>query len=216
MEVEIKLHVADEVDGGPEAFFGRLAALPSLAGLPLGPGTAHALRDVYYDTPEGTLARAGAGLRLRVQDGARHVTLKIDRSRDGALSRREEFEEPLTQERLDRVLSHVCDQIGSGPFPLQAFAAGERCGPLVPILDVVTARLTRPIGSLALLVLDRVTYPGVAEERFFDIEVEAATGQTGDAVLRAVEAALYEAAGGLLRPAEANKLKRGLALKALR
>lgn len=216
MEVEIKLHVSAKVDGGPGALFTRLTGLPSLAGLPLGPATPHALRDVYYDTLASDLARAGVGLRLRAENDALFVTLKIDRGRDGALTRRDEFEEPLTRERLEQVLSHVREQIGDGPFPLQEFAAGRRCGPLVPVLDVVTARLVRPIGTVALLVMDRVTYPGVAEESYFDIEVEATTSLGDDAVLRRVEFDLYETAGRHLYPATMNKLSRGLALKAKR
>lgn len=216
MEVEIKLHVRANVDGGPGALFTRLAGMTSLAGHHLEPAMPHALRDVYYDTPTGALASAGAGLRLRSDDGASYVTLKIAHSRDGALTRREEFEEPLGQERLDQVLSHVRAQIGDGPFPLLDFAAGRECGSLRPVLEVTTTRLVRPIGSLALLVLDRVEYRGVTEEPFFDIEVEAAAGLEDDTILRQVETELFEMAGGHLAPALINKLQRGLALKALR
>ncbi len=215
MEVEIKLSVAEDVPGGPEAFFTRLASLDLIAGLPLGPSRRHDLRDVYYDVEGGTLARMGSGLRLRVQDGERYVTLKVNRSSDGALTRREEYEEPLSQESLNRVLAHVHDRLGPGPFPSVDFGNGRPCGSLAPVLDVRTARLTRSIGQDALLVLDKVTYVGVLCGPFYDIEVEARPGAGAEPTLRKVETELTLLAQGGLFPAGLSKLERGRRLLAM-
>ncbi len=213
MEVEIKLNVKPIIVGGPVMLFTRLTMQPSLAGFPLGGITKHEIMDMYYDTPDGALAKAGAGLRSRMVDGVPHVTLKKDQQRDGALVAREEFEEVLTQERMDWVLSHVQEIVGEGPFPVEDFAAGRPCGNLVPQLIVGTARLVRPIGEVAELVMDMVEYPGLSASPYFDIEVESKSGKMGESILRRVETDLYQLAGGNLAPAKLNKLERGLRLK---
>lgn len=213
MEVEIKLHVKPAIVGGPFMLFTKLTMLPQIAGLPLGDITKHEIRDMYYDTPDGALARAGAGLRSRMLDTTPLVTLKVDQHRDGALTRREEYEEVLAQERLDWVLSHVTEIVGEGPFPVEDFAAGRPCGPLVPTLILGTARLVRPIGNQAELTLDMVEYPGLSTEPYFEIEVESRSGKAGERILRQVETELYTLAGGNLGPAVHNKLERGLKLK---
>lgn len=213
MEVEIKLNVKAGITGGPIMLFTRLTMLPQIAGFPLGGITKHEIRDMYYDTADGALARAGAGLRSRLLDGVPHVTLKTSQYRDGALTSREEFEEVLTQERMDWVMSHVKDIVGDGPFPVADFAAGRSCGSLVPTLIVDTARLARPVADHAELTLDLVDYPGLAAQPFYDIEVESKAGKMGERVLRAVEAELNALAEGYLAPATMNKLERGLKLK---
>jgi inorganic triphosphatase YgiF len=213
VEVEIKLNVKPIIVGGPIMLFTRLTMLPQLAGFALGGITKHEIMDMYYDTPDGSLARAGAGLRSRMLDGVPYVTLKKDVTRDGALVRREEFEEVLTQERMDWVMSHVNDILGEGPFPVADFAAGRPCGPLVPQLVVGTARLSRPIGEVAELVMDMVEYPGLSASPYYDLEVEAKVGKMGESILRRVETDLYQLAGGDLAPAKLNKLERGLKLK---
>ena len=213
MEVEIKLNVKPAIAGGPIMLFTKLTMHPQLAGLPLGGITKHEIRDLYYDTPDGALGKAGAGLRSRLLDGVPYVTLKKNASKEGSLTAREEFEEVLTQERMDWVMSHVRDVVGDGPFPVEDFAAGRPCGGLQPTLVIGTARLVRPIGNLAELTLDMVEYPGLSASPYFDIEVEATSGKAGERILRQVEGELFELAGGNLGPAALNKLERGLRLK---
>lgn len=214
MEVEIKLHVLPTVEGGPEALFERLATITSLAGEPLGPVERIALRDVYYDTVDGALARARAGLRLRVKNGARWITLKVSRHREGALTAREEYEEPLDDQHLRQVLARIRPLIGPDPVPLPELVAGQKAGPLVPVLDVRTARQARTAGETATLTLDRVEYPGLAARTYFDIEVEARTDLVGEVALRQAEAELSRLAAGHLAPSQMSKLERGLRLKA--
>lgn len=213
MELEIKLNVRPAIAGGPVMLFTKLTMHPQLAGHPLGPISKYEIRDFYYDTKDGALAKAGAGLRLRVMNGLPYVTLKINQYQDGALTGRQEFEEPLNQERLNWVLSHVKQHIGEGPFPGEDFASGRPCGTLVPLLEVGTARLVRPIGNVAELTLDMVEYPGLSAHPYFDIEIEAKTGKAGERILRQAETELYALAGGDLAPATVNKLERGIKLK---
>lgn len=214
MEVEIKLNVKQAIEGGPVMLFTKLTMQPLLAGYPMGPIQKYEIHDLYYDTADGALVKAGAGLRCRVVNGGAWVTLKVNRYRDGALTSREEFEEPLTQERLDWVLSQIQDLVGEGPFPAEDFAAGRTCGSLSPILRVETARLSRAVGEVAELSMDMVEYPGVSIHPFYDIEVEARAGSAGERSLRQIEDALYQLAEGNLAPATASKLERGLRLKA--
>lgn len=213
MELEIKLNVKPAIAGGPFLLFTKLTMHPSLAGQPLGPIRKAEIRDLYYDTADQKLAEIGAGLRVRIQNNQPFITLKIDRYRDGSLTQREEFEEPLVQERLDWVLSHVKEWIGAGPFAAEDFLNARACGGLVPILEVGTARLLRPIGHVAELTLDLVEYPRVSVTQYFDIEVEAVAGKAGEQILRQVEDELHRLAGGDLAPATLSKLERGLKLK---
>jgi len=214
VEVEIKLNVKQAIEGGPVMLFTKLTMQPLLAGYPMGPIQKYEIHDLYYDTADGALVKAGAGLRCRVVNGGAWVTLKVNKYQDGALTSREEFEEPLTQERLDWVLSHIQDLVGEGPFPAEDFAAGRTCGSLSPVLRVETARLTRAVGQVAELSMDMVEYPGVSIHPFYDIEVEARAGVSGERAIREIETALYQLADGNLAPATASKLERGLRLKA--
>ncbi|MFZ5817392.1 MAG: CYTH domain-containing protein [Bacillota bacterium] len=209
MEVEIKLHVDPRIPGGPEALFERLASLDRLAGQTVGSARRVRLRDVYYDTPGGHLAAARAGLRLRVEDGAAFVTLKLSRRQEGALTTREEHEYPLDGDALVRVLERIHPLVEVGSVSVGAFAEGRPTGGLIPVLDVVTDRTIRPIASIGSLVLDRVWYPGLSGACFFDIEVEAGTGPGEEAGLRQVERQLRAEARSYLAQAELSKLERG-------
>jgi inorganic triphosphatase YgiF len=191
-----------------------MAVLRSLGGLPLGPVERLALRDVYYDTPGRALAQSGAGLRLRLENEVALVTLKMSRRQEGALTAREEYEEPLTAERLESVLRHVRLIIGDGAVPVDRFARGEAAGPLIPVLDVRTERLARTMGEMAVLTLDRVEYPTLTGQSFWDLEVEVRTREAGEPFLRKVENELSALAGGCLIPASMSKLERGLRLLA--
>ena len=212
MEVEIKLEVLPTVPGGPAALFERLAAREELAGLPLGPVQTIAMRDTYFDTDDGALAAAGTGLRVRRENGRLLVTLKVKRAQEGSLTEREEYEAPLDLGSLREVVSRIRPLIGRGTVPFAAFAVGRPAGPLEPVLDVHTERLSRTIGEIGTLTLDRVLYPGLDAEPYYDIEVEAAADLVDPEPLRAVEAELLALAEGHLRAAGRSKLERGLDL----
>ncbi|WP_374711472.1 CYTH domain-containing protein [Symbiobacterium terraclitae] len=213
MEVEIKLHVPPTVPGGPAALFARLAEEERLAGYELGPVRSIQLRDTYFDTDKGALAAAASCLRLRHENGRALVTLKETTGRQGALAARAEYEVPLDPDRLTALLARIRLLIGPVRVPFAAFAAGRPAGPLLPVLDVHTERLERSVGAVATLALDRVTYPGLAPEPYYDIEIEAAPDMPDVAVLRALEADLQQLAGGHLIPSGQSKLERGLGLR---
>lgn len=213
MEVEIKLQVPPTVAGGPAALFARLAEEERLAEYELGPVRTIQLRDTYFDTDRGALAAADSCLRLRHENGLALVTLKVAREREGALAARAEYEVPLEPENLTRLIDRVRLLIGPVRVPFAAFAAGRPAGPLLPVLDVHTERLARSVGQVATLTLDRVIYPGLAPEPYYDIEIEAAPDMPDVAVLRALEADLQRLAGGQLIPSEQSKLERGLRLR---
>ncbi|NCA15632.1 MAG: CHAD domain-containing protein [Betaproteobacteria bacterium] len=67
VETEICLHL-------PDACAARLSAWPLLNGHP---SRRQQLRAIYFDTPQGHLCRAGAGLRVRRESGAWVQTLKL-------------------------------------------------------------------------------------------------------------------------------------------
>ena len=87
-------------------------------------------------------------------------------------------------------MSRIRPLIGRGTVPFAAFAVGRPAGPLEPVLDVHTERLSRTIGEIGTLTLDRVLYPGLDAEPYYDIEVEAAADLVDPKPLRAVEAEL--------------------------
>lgn len=219
MEIEIKLNVRPDVAGGPAALFARLAALDRLGPFTLGPVAEHTIRDVYFDTADRRLGGARIALRLREQDGARFVTLKAPRRREGALAVRDEREAPLTAASLAAVLAVLA---GLGLLPpdtapdLAAFAAGRAAGPLQPVLAARTRRVERAVrrdaAHLADLALDVVEYEGLAS-LFHDVEVEARGGGS-EADLAELQALLVAAAGGALVPGLESKLARGLRLTA--
>jgi inorganic triphosphatase YgiF len=213
MEIEVRLNVLLAIEGGPAALFAKILARPKLANLPTGPIRAYEMHDIYYDTPDQKLAQNRIGLRMRVKGGKTYVTMKMERSQEGALARREEFEEPLTQERLNWVLSHISDLIGEGPFPAEDFANGKPCGSLVPSLEVRQARTEISVGDLAVVTLDVVEYPNVVASPFYDIEIEAKKNKVSEEILRQIERELYQLAGGDLKPAAVSKLQRGLNFK---
>jgi len=68
---------------------------PSAAGLAVVPGGARELSDVYYDTEDWRLYRAGYALRLRRDDESAQATMKALAPAEGGLRRRREISEPI-------------------------------------------------------------------------------------------------------------------------
>lgn len=213
MEIEVRLNVPLEIEGGPTAFFGRVLAKQKLANIPTGPVRAYEMFDLYYDTPDHRLAKNGIGLRLRVKGHEAFVTMKRSVTQDGALARREEVEEPLDQARLNWVMGLIKEFAGEGPFPVEAFANGQECGGLVVSLEIRQARTEIHVGDLAVLSLDVVNYPNVVSSPFFDLEIEAKQGKLSETLLREIEQELHALSDGYLRPAAVSKLQRGLNFK---
>ena len=68
---------------------------PSAAGLAVVPEPAKELRDVYYDTEDWRLYRAGYALRVRRDGESAEATMKALAPAEGGLRRRREISEPL-------------------------------------------------------------------------------------------------------------------------
>lgn len=95
-ETELKLRIAPEAAA-------RLSRHPLLAPVKRARARTTVLKSTYYDTDDGTLARAGVALRLR-RDGKRWVqTVKgpADRLQGAGLTTRAEFEWPVAGHALD-------------------------------------------------------------------------------------------------------------------
>ena len=151
-EVELKLHLpADAVRG--------LLRHPALAALRRGSTRRQRLVSVYCDTPDGHLARAGVGLRLRRSHGHWLQTLKGP-ARGGAaagLAVRDEFEWPLAGP-ASRLPALDLGRIAETPWS-EVVARALRKAPLGPRFTTDFMRTTIPLGfadgTTAMLCIDR-------------------------------------------------------------
>ncbi|BDG61442.1 CYTH domain-containing protein [Caldinitratiruptor microaerophilus] len=219
-EREIKLTVAGGGPGGPGALLEYLARLPALgAAYALGPARAVSIRDVYYDTAGGRLRAGRVAFRIRNAGGRPFVTVKRTLRQESGLSVREEYEAPLEPESLREALQRAGLPAGEGWIPVAALAAGDRAGPLLPVLVAATERVSREVRRGALVVatlsLDRVRYERVpGEPVYHDVEVEATPAGTEADLehLGRLLARAAEDAGARLVPERESKLSRGLRL----
>jgi inorganic triphosphatase YgiF len=197
-EVELKLEVAP----------GDLPALKRhrlLHALTQGRATTRQLRSVYFDTPEGDLARRHVALRLRTS-GTRWVqTLKTPNNGVAGLFVRGEWEVPVAGDRPD--LARIADPL------LREELSKELAGkPLEPIFETElrrTRRVLREEGNELLCELD------VGELRcaagrlpICELELELREGDPG----YLYQLALELLADVTLRPALESKGERGQAL----
>ncbi|HRU06406.1 MAG TPA: CHAD domain-containing protein, partial [Candidatus Brocadiia bacterium] len=167
-EVELKLNAPD-----PAALDKLPAALASLFDR-VEPGPPLAIRDLYLDTDDWRLRRAGFGCRVRLIPGAAILTLKAaGQVQQGWASRLE------MEERLD------AEPKLPGPFPGKDLAA--RFAPAlrgVPVKVLVEIRkdqqpytLFGPGGLKAEAIADRVHVLGHGQgARFAEIEIELIAG----------------------------------------
>lgn len=197
-EVELKLEVAP----------GDLPALKRhrlLHALTQGRASTRQLRSVYFDTPEGDLARNQLGLRLRTS-GTRWVqTLKTRGDGAGGLFVREEWETPVAGDRPD--LGRIADPVLREK--LQGEIAGRSLEPLFETDVRRTRRVLREEGNELLCELD------VGELRcaagrlpICELELELREGDPG----YLYQLALELLADVSLRPALESKAERGHAL----
>lgn len=178
------------------------------------------LEDVYFDTPEFTLLKYGFRLRRRMENEQILVTLKRHVQSSLVYRERQEWESPLTGATLTEVQAvlraagiHVRNIL---PHDIEHMAAGQSCLDLLPILSIATHRCLRHIQlsdgtCVALLCLDQVSYPGISDETYYDIEVE----QQGDAGgwLESVGHALLAVSDQAIRSGGVSKFGRGLHLQ---
>lgn len=160
--------------------------------------------DRYVDTPDGALARAGFGARLRQAGNGLVISVKaLARGSGSGAHRREELEGPA-----DRGLP-PSDWPPSAARSLVLELAGD--APLVEVVTVRQLRRKREFqrdGTVLEVSLDEVdvVVRGDVVERFEELEVEVVDG--ADEALDAVGALIASATG--LEPAETSKLQRAL------
>lgn len=225
-EVEVKLIVRSD---RPREVVQRVAGLESLAGYRvMDRGELH-LRDVYFDTADGSLVRSRAALRLRYEGPRVLVTLKAQAGEASrGMTDRLEIELAWSADALRRVVEALG---GLGiRLPRPAAEAGTD-DPVVALegmgLRVVQDRVTRrrvrdvvPSGEsgarmVAELVVDSVEY--VAEgRRAWHHEVEVEAEPSGDpGLLEELADALLADFPDALRPWPYSKQATGKAVEAL-
>src|ERR687894_832778 len=85
---------------------------PSGAGVAIVPGWESELRDVYYDTEDWRLYRAGYALRVRKDGESAEATMKTLVPSEGGLRRRREISQPIEGvETLKGVPGPVGDRV---------------------------------------------------------------------------------------------------------
>lgn len=159
---------------GPDALE-RAPALLRELGATLGRKHRIRMRDIYLDTEDRWLLRAGIGLRARLMGRRGVLTVKTRRSASGRMARRIEWEEP-----------HAAGALRfPGPLPRGRIAAWlrrsrgiENLRPLVEMeheRDECAARL--PGGAGAKVCLDRVRIiEGGMPRNFYEVEIERTDG----------------------------------------
>jgi CHAD domain-containing protein len=199
VEVELKYRVV--ASGAADRYLNG----DELAGFaPTGQVRAVQHDDRYVDTPDGALARAGFGARLRQAGNGLFISVKsLGRNGGSGPHRREELEGPA-----DRGLP-PSDWPPSAARSLVLELAGD--APLVEVVTVRQLRRKREFrrdGAAVEVSLDEVdvVVRGDVVERFEELEVEMVEGD--DEALDALGAVLGAAKG--LEPAETSKLERAL------
>ncbi len=172
------------------------------------PGPAFELRDLYFDTADLRLGRAGFAARLRHRDGRLQLGLKTRAEAEGGLRRRREFEEYDPPAELAAISQ------APGPAGHLLRLAGEGDG----YRELFTLQTTRRTYSVAEGGLVRAEIAvdttvrrgsgGVASTVLYRVEVEAAGEAEVNAASRFVACLLGRVA---LSPATVSKFEFGLA-----
>lgn len=208
-EIEAKFRVDDL------GRLARLTAVPMLGHAALGPARSVAEVDVYLDTVERALERAGWACRLRSRGAVVTVSLKgtADGPSSGGIHRRPEVEGPATASREPRdwppsPARHLVDELRRGDQ-------------LVELLTLRQRRTERGVTvgetTLGILSLDAVTvHVGEVEHgTFHAVELELATEAADGEGALAQLAAVLAAHDGLV-PDRLTKLERARELIGIR
>jgi len=199
VEIELKLAIA-------EADAKCVARLPLIRESAAGRASTRAMHSIYFDTPDGTLRRAQAALRLR-REGTRWMqTLKFGGGVEGGLHSRHEAETRVAGPVLDRqalgqpAVAPILGQPGLFEQLIPMFTADFRR----------TARLLAPAPdtTIELCVDVGEIRAGDRREALCEIELELKSG--APAVLVEFADALLQHLPGRLEPA--SKAERGYAL----
>jgi len=208
VEVELKYLVPDAATAA------RLAAVARLAGYEVGPGEPRHDRDLFLDTADRRLLRAGWYLRRREQAGG--VTLTLKGAAPAAALPGGVTPAAVAREEVSVAVDPAAPPTALPPGPLAERVAALSGGrPLAPLAELRQERLARPLRrdgrEVAELSLDTVEVPaagGRPGRRWREVEVELREGgEVAD--LAALDAELRGRWG--LRPVPAAKVARALA-----
>lgn len=200
MEIELKL--AAEASFEPERLLSALRAVGELSE----PQT-EVHRDVYFDTPEAKLARAGLAARLRQSAGKRKVDVKAVPLDPGSIMHRAELSRELNPaDAPERVVRDFVSELG--------LSLHQDPQPVVVLDTVRRIHELQWEGARAELALDSVearTTGTDAMAQFREVEVELLAGDPG--ALAVVEQAARAVDG--LHPGLETKLQRASRLLGL-
>jgi hypothetical protein len=220
-EIEAAFVIA-ATDGA--AVLDRLGRAERLGPFTLGEAEHLSIRDVYFDTPDGALRRAGRGLRVRIQNGKTLITLKGERRANAAsgVTDRSEYEAAWSESALAHVLGdllragidHAEGVLPGTEIPMDDPEAALNALDLAVIQRREAHRARRTVSeaghAAAHLDLDTVAFGGSgwsARMRFAEIESLDGTDRI---VTRAGRALMDEHPG--VRPWAYGKLPTGKAL----
>jgi len=199
-EIELKYHL-------DESLARELLSRRCLGGFLLAPFAVRDVVDVYYDTPDGRVARAGYALRFRRKGDRASLQLKSLTPASGAWHQRQE---------LHILTDHPTEPDRWPGTPESRFLQrllGDQ--PLRPLFSIRQkrheARVLDDTGQpFALLSLDEVLWQAAGqEERGWELEIELLPG-ADEAILRRLAAALEAMPD--LTPQASSKYERGMAL----
>ncbi len=219
VEVEFKLAV---VGPDPSAVLAIVAATDEVAGFDLGVGQRQSIRDTYWDTRDGTLARRHVALRTRRLGSADRFTLKSGGRSSGGLFTRRELEVSADAEGWRTIRTELAGRGVVLPERPPVHSAPD-AWPLAAGLNVTQKRTTKRIArqvfrdgvAVAELALDTTTYHLRGQQvvhREIEIEELEPTPETEQGVARAIGEALLAGMPGSFEPATMSKYGRGLRL----
>ncbi len=200
LEIELKYSLGEDLAQ-------RILSQRSLAGRALTPFVTKTVTDIYFDTPDARVARAGYALRFRRKGDKASLQLKSLTPATGAWHRRRELhivtEHPTRPQRWpDTPAARLLREI-----------VAEQ--PLRPLFTIHQqrheARVLDETGlPFALLSLDEVRWQADEKERrAWELEIELLP-QGDEASLRKLAAALQATPG--LHPQAVSKYERGMIL----
>ena len=170
--------------------------------------------DLYYDTSEQHLRRAGSSLRIRRKSPDAEMTFKGDRVVTGGAVSRLEDEVNLPAEAVAKMQWDGALDLAPAPSPLQRAREITGTDSLLPTARLQTSRtiliVSSEHGAEVELAVDRCVAERLADGRkieFEEVEAELKQGSVDD--LHQVTRALTNALPGLA-PASLTKLQRAL------
>ena len=172
MEIEAKYAIADHET------FQRLHQVKDLAGYAVAAGARIGVLDRYLDSPDRRLLAAGYSLRYRrTGSGTLQMTLKALGHAEGAVHRREELEEQLSEEL-------PIAEWPQGPLRqrVQALLGATQLRPLFDLAQLRTVRnIFRQERQVAKMSVDEVRPVGNEKfDPYFEVEVELYADGTVD------------------------------------